>query len=66
MYKIAKIYTFFSSAKKYSFVHSKLRNKLINERIKNVVNDIAIIKDWIISFEESFFDEFKNYEKFSG
>ena len=61
-----KIYTFFSSAKKYSCVHSKLRNKLINERIKNVVNDIAIIKDWIISFEESFFDEFKNYEKFSG
>jgi len=60
------INTFFSSAKKYSCLHSKLRNKLINERIENVVNDIAIIKDWIISIEESFFDEFKNHENFSG
>ena len=60
------IYTFFSSAKKYSCVNSKLRNKLINERIKNVVNDIAILKDWIISTQETFFDKFKNYEQFNG
>ena len=60
------IYVFFSSAKKYSCVNSKLRNKLINERIKNVVNDIAILKDWIISIQETFFDKFKNYEQFNG
>ena len=60
------IYVFFSSAKKYSCERSKLRNKLINERIANVVNDIAVLKDWIISIEESFFYEFKNYEEFNG
>ena len=60
------IYVFFSSAKKYSCVNSKLRNKLINERIKNVVNDIATLKDWIISTQETFFDKFKNYEQFNG
>ena len=60
------IYVFFSSAKKYSCERSKLRNKLINERIGNVVNDIAVLKDWIISIEESFFNEFKNYEEFNG
>lgn len=60
------IYVFFSSAKKYSCERSKLRNKLINERITHVVNDIAILKDWIISIEEPFFNEFKNYKKFNG
>ena len=60
------IYVFLSSAKKYSCVQGNLRNKLINERIKNVVNDIAILKDWIISMEETFFDKFKNYEEFNG
>ena len=60
------IYVFFSSARKYSCERSKLRNKLINERITNVVNDIAVLKDWIISIEESFFNEFKNYEEFNG
>ena len=60
------IYVFFSSAKKFSCIQSKTRNKFINERVKNVVNDIAILKDWIISMEESFFDKFKNYEEFNG
>ena len=60
------IYVFFSSARKYSCERSKLRNKLINERITNVVNDIAVLKDWIISIEESFFNEFKNYEEFNN
>ena len=60
------IYIFFSSAKKYSCIQSKMRNKLINERIQNVVKDISILKDWIISMQESFFNEFKNYEEFNG
>ena len=60
------LYVFFSSAKKYSCDKSKIRNKLINERITHVVSDIAILKDWIISIEEPFFNEFKNYEKFNG
>jgi hypothetical protein len=60
------IYIFFSSAKKYSCIQSKIRNKLINERIRNVVNDIAVLKDWIISMEDSFFSKFRNYKKFNG
>ena len=60
------MYIFYNSAKKYSCVQSKMRNKLINERIQNVVKDIAILKDWIISMQESFFNEFKNYEQFNG
>ena len=30
------------------------------------MNDIAILKDWIISTQETFFDKFKNYEQFNG
>ena len=60
------IYIFFSSAKKYSNINSKIRNKLINEKMTNIVSDIAILKDWIISMEETFFNEFNHYKKFIG
>ena len=60
------IYTFFSSTKKYSSIYSKTKNNSINIRTRHVVNEVAILKDWIISMEESFFDEFRNYEDFNS
>ena len=60
------IYVFWSSAKKYSAINSQIRKNEIYIRTKHIVNDIAILKDWIISIEESFFSEFKNYEKFNS
>ena len=60
------IYTFFSSAKKYSYKTSQIRNNEIYVRTRHIIKDIAILKDWIISIEESFFNEFKNYENFNS
>ena len=60
------IYTFFSSAKKYSSIYSQAKNKSIYIRTKHIVKEVAILKDWIISIEESFFNEFQNYEDFNS
>ena len=60
------IYVFWSSIKKYSCINSKTRNNAIYIRTRHIVNDIAILKDWIISIEEPFFIEFKNYEEFNS
>ena len=54
------LYIFFSSVKKYSCISSRSRNNEIYIRTKHIVNDIAILKDWIISMQDSFFDKFKN------
>ena len=60
------LYVFFSSSRKYSSINSRTRNNLIYIRTKHIVNDIAILKNWIISIEESFFNEFRNYEEFNS
>ena len=60
------IYIFFNSAKKYSYINSQTRNNEIYIRTKHIINDIAVLKDWIISMEESFFNEFRNYKKFNS
>ena len=60
------LYAFFSSSRKYSSINGRTRNNLIYIRTKHIVNDIAILKNWIISIEESFFNEFRNYEEFNS
>ena len=60
------LYIFFSSVKKYSCISSRSRNNEIYIRTNHIVNDIAILKDWIISMQDSFFDKFKNYKEFNS
>ena len=60
------LYIFWKTAKKYSNISIQKRNNIIYIRTKHIVNDISILKDWIISMEESFFYEFRNYEKFNS
>ena len=52
------LYTFFSSANKYS-KFAKVRNSLISEKTKSIVQEISVLKDWIISIEQPFWNEFK-------
>ena len=60
-----KISAFFSWAKKCSSFYSETKNNSIFIRTIHIVNDIAVLKDWIITMEESFFNEFGNYEDFN-
>ena len=55
-------YLFFSTAKKYGNHFAKFRNAGISQRTKNVVQDISILKDWVIAIEEPFWNEFKIFE----
>jgi hypothetical protein len=41
---------------------AKIRNSLLTQRSKEIVNDISKIKEWIISIEQPFWDEFKVFE----
>ena len=59
------IYIFWRSAKNY-FINIQKRKKEINIKTSHIVKDIAIIKDWIISVQESFFNEFRNYDQFNS
>jgi hypothetical protein len=64
-WKLAKefihVYMFFSFAMKYSR-QAKIRNSLLAQRSKDIVNDISKIKEWIISIEQTFWEEFKIFE----
>ena len=60
------LYIFWKSAQEYSNVSIQKRNTEIYIRTKHIVKDIAILKDWVISMEESFFNEFRNYEQFNS
>jgi len=63
--QFVNLYVFWSSIRKYSIKNSQIRKKEILSRTNHIVKDIAILKDWVISIEESFFNEFANYEKFN-
>ena len=54
------IYSFFSTGRKYS-TFAKVRENIITNRSKIMVQDIYVIKDWVISIAQSFWDEFKLY-----
>lgn len=55
------LYCFFSTAKKYA-KQGKVRNSLIAQRTKAIVQDISVLKDWIIAIEEPFWNEFKVFQ----
>ena len=63
--QFVNLYVFWSSIRKYSIKNSQIRKNAILSRTNHIVKDIAILKDWIISIEEPFFNEFANYEKFN-
>ena len=52
------VYAFFSTGRKYA-EFSKVRENIISERTKTLVQDINVLKDWVISITQSFWDEFK-------
>ena len=52
------VYSFFSSGRKYAGF-AKVRDNIINSRIKAMVQDITVLKEWVISITQNFWDEFK-------
>jgi len=57
------LFIFFSTGRKYSTLYAKERNQLIESRTKNLVQEIAYIKDWLIAIEEPFWSEFRVFEE---
>lgn len=51
-------YAFFSIGRKYAGF-AKVRDNIIAERNKRMVQDITVLKEWVISITQSFWDEFK-------
>ena len=52
------VYTFFSTGRKYAGF-AKTRDNIITSRVKSMVQDITVLKQWVISITQSFWDEFK-------
>ena len=52
------VYAFFSIGRKYSNF-AKTRDNIIANKNKTMVQDINVLKDWVISITQSFWDEFK-------
>lgn len=55
------LYNFFSTAKKYS-KFAKVRNSIIAQRSKALIQEISVVKDWVIAIEEPFWNEFKVFQ----
>ena len=56
------LYLFWGTAYKYSIFYKKMRENSIEERTKSIVQEIAILKDWLIAIEEPFWNEFKIFD----
>ena len=54
------VYAYFSTGRKYS-EFAKVRDNLINSKTKDMAQDLSVLKDWVISITQSFWDEFKVY-----
>ena len=52
------VYAFFSTGRKYSGF-AKTRDNIILNRVKSMVQDITVLKEWVISITQSFWEEFK-------
>ena len=52
------IYVFFSTSNKYS-EFAKVRDNIIASRNKSMIQDINVLKEWVIYITQSFWDEFK-------
>ena len=64
-WKLAKnfinLFIFYRTAQKYT-EYARIRNAIIADRTQKIVQDISILKDWIIAIEEPFWNEFKVFE----
>ena len=56
------LYLFWGTAYKYSIFYKKMRENAIEERTKSIVQEISILKDWLIAIEEPFWNEFKIFD----
>jgi hypothetical protein len=52
------VYTYFSTGKKYSNF-AKVRNNFIANKTKSLQQDLAVLKEWVISITTGFWEEFK-------
>ena len=52
------VYAFFSTGKKYS-AFARVRDNIIANKTKSMAQDIGVLKEWVISITQSFWDEFK-------
>ena len=52
------IYAFFSTGRKYS-TFAKIRENIITNRNKTMVQDLSVVKDWLIVITESFWNDLK-------
>ena len=52
------VYTFFSTGRKYSGF-AKVRDNIIANKTKEMIQDITVLKEWVISITQSFWEEFK-------
>ena len=59
------ISSFWKSSSKYSSYCSQNRENSILIRTKQILREIGVLKDWIISIEEKFFNKFRDHDKFS-
>ena len=51
------LYNFISTSRKYA-QHSKVRDNMINNRAKSSIQELSVLKDWMISINKSLWDEF--------
>ena len=58
------LFVFFKTAVKY-IQFSRIRNKKIKDRDENIGKEINTLKNWIISIEKPFFEEFKIFKDLS-
>ena len=52
------VYTYFSTGRKYSNF-AKVRNNFIANKTKSLQQDLAVLKEWVISITTGFWEEFK-------
>ena len=57
------MYLFFGTAYKYSTIFAKMRKDAIEERTNKILDDVNILKEWIVAITEPFWNEFKIFEE---
>ena len=62
-WKLAKnfidIYSYYCIAKKYATHYSQIRNSLIETRTYSLIEEINLLKEWVLSLEEPCWEEFE-------
>ena len=57
------LFIFYKTALKYT-KYAKKRIKKIKERNENIVYELLVLKDWMLTIQKSFFPEFKYFQDF--